>query len=254
MRKITAIFLYLFCFINFITSCKTYYQPQSVVYNDYRILSKSKQDSTLIKLLKPYSDSVNKSMNDEIAVAETELEKKQPEGSLGNILTDAMLDNAKKSFNTKVHGAFLNSGAIRLTSLPAGKITRGKIFELSPFENLIVLQKLSGITLQNFINHISERGGWPVSGITWQIKNQSAGKEGVNILVNGEPINYNAEYTIATLDYVANGGDDCAMLKVLPQINKGVIFRDAIIEYFAAQKSMGKKITAKIEKRVSYAE
>ena len=59
---------------------------------------------------------------------------------------------------------------------------------------------------------------------------------------------------MALADYVANGGDDCIMLKTVPQINNGYIFRDAILEYFADINKQGKKIVAKIENRVSNAE
>jgi 2',3'-cyclic-nucleotide 2'-phosphodiesterase (5'-nucleotidase family) len=246
MRICNAVFLSLFL----LCSCKTFYQPQTVTYNDYRIGQKNIKDSAVIKLLKPYADSVNKSMNDVIAVADAELEKKQPEGTLGNIMADAMMDKAKKIYQLPVDAAFINSGGLRLPSIPPGNITRGKIFELAPFDNAIVIQKLTGNILQSFLDHISAKGGWPVAGVQWQIKN----KQAVNVLIQGQPINETTVYNIAMIDYVANGGDDCTMLKTLPQISKGIILRDAIIEYFAVQSSMGKKITAKIEKRVSYAE
>ncbi|MBL0145080.1 MAG: 5'-nucleotidase C-terminal domain-containing protein [Chitinophagaceae bacterium] len=44
----------------------------------------------------------------------------------------------------------MNYGGIRLPAIPAGNITRGKIFELAPFDNIIVLQKISGKTFQAF--------------------------------------------------------------------------------------------------------
>ena len=57
-------------------SCSTFYQPQSVKYKDYRFTNASKPDSAILQLLKPYADSVNKSMNDIVAINEAELEKK----------------------------------------------------------------------------------------------------------------------------------------------------------------------------------
>jgi 2',3'-cyclic-nucleotide 2'-phosphodiesterase (5'-nucleotidase family) len=231
-------------------SCKTVYRPQAVQYADYRINQTSKQDSSVIKLLQPYADSVNKSMNAIVAVAAMELEKKQPEGTLGNVLADAMLVKAKQVYKTAVDASFINYGGIRLPSIPAGKITRGKIFELAPFDNIIVLQKISGKILQEFLNHISGKNGWPVAGISWQLKNKAA----INVLINGAPIDEMAVYTIAVLDYVANGGDDCNMLRPIPQINNGYLFRDAVIDYFTDMNKQGKKLTAQIEKRISNAE
>lgn len=249
MRKV-IIFLAGAYIINFSPSCKTVYQAQSVQYKDYRISQSIAKDSGVIAMLRPYADSVNNSMNAVIAISEIELEKKQPESPLGNLLADVMLEMARQNYKIPVDIAFVNFGGIRLPYLPAGNITRGKIFELAPFDNIIVLQKISGKLLQQLLDHIASKGGWPSSGITWQIKNKKA----INVIVGGAPINESAVYTISVVDYLANGGDDCNMLRPVPQINNGYLFRDAVFDYFSILTKKGKKITAKIEKRVSYAD
>lgn len=233
-----------------ISSCKTVYQPQSVQYKDYRVNQQQAADSAIIVLLKPYSDSVNHSMNNVIAVAGMELQKKQPEGTLGNVLADAMLYMAKEWYQTKVDAAFINSGGIRLPSIAAGEITKGKIFELAPFDNILVLQTLSGKVLQEFLDLVAARGGWPCAGISYQIKDKKA----INVFIDGVPLDNTENYVIANNDYVANGGDDCDMLRNIPQQNNGFLFRDAVLEYFSKLSKEGKQITGKIEKRVSYAE
>jgi 2',3'-cyclic-nucleotide 2'-phosphodiesterase (5'-nucleotidase family) len=241
--------LFLFLITSWLLSCQTFYHPQTVKYKDYRLTQTSKQDGALNTALKPYTDSVNKNMNDIIAVAEEELVKRQPEGSLGNIMADGMLAIAKEKFNQPIDASFINFGGIRLQAIPAGNITRGKLFELAPFDNVIVLQKIKGKVFQQFLNHISSRGGWPTAGMTWQIKN----KEAVNVLIGRKPLLETSTYTIALVDYVANGGDDCEMLKSISQINNGILFRDAIIAYFSSFTKQGKKIPAITEKRVSNA-
>jgi len=248
MRSLVKYPLFLCLF--FAVSCDTAYQTYTVQYKDYRISSKQPASNELSSMLKPYADSVNKSMNDVVAVAGITLEKKQPEGTLGNLLADAMMAKAKEKFNTPVDAVFMNSGGIRLPSIPQGNITRGKIFELSPFDNQIVLLKLNGKILQQFLDTTAIRGGWPTAGCTYQLKNKKA----VNITIGGQPLNENAEYTIGMVDYVANGGDNCDMLKPIAQQSRGYLFRDAIIEYFADAPKQGKALVSKIENRVSYAE
>lgn len=250
MSKISKFFSAGILITSLLFSCTLSYQAQKVQYNDYRIATGAKQDSAMLVLLKPYSDSLSKSMNDVVAVSETDLEKKQPEGSLGNFLADAMLAMAEKSYATHVDAAFINYGGIRLPSLPSGNITRSKVFELSPFDNLLVIQKVNGKVLQEFLDHVAAKGGWPCSGISMQIKDKKA----INIKIGGAPLNESATYTIANNDYVANGGDDCAMLKPIPQVSNGYIFRDAVFDYLAELKKQGKKISAKTENRVSNAE
>ncbi|HNU87164.1 MAG TPA: 5'-nucleotidase C-terminal domain-containing protein [Ferruginibacter sp.] len=250
MSKISKFFSAGILITSLLFSCTLSYQAQKVQYNDYRITTGAKQDSAMLVLLKPYSDSLSKSMNDVVAVSETDLEKKQPEGSLGNFLADAMLAMAEQSYATHVDAAFINYGGIRLPSLPSGNITRSKVFELSPFDNLLVIQKVNGKVLQEFLDHVAAKGGWPCSGISMQIKDKKA----INIKIGGAPLNESATYTIANNDYVANGGDDCAMLKPIPQVSNGYIFRDAVFDYLAELKKQGKKISAKTENRVSNAE
>ena len=249
MRKF-FLFQPLFAFLFIVTSCHTTYQPQSVQYRDYRITQKQSSSNEMNVLLKPYADSVNNSMSAVIAVAGMILEKKQPEGTLGNVLADAMLLMAKGKYQTAIDASLINFGGIRLPSIPAGNISLGKIYEVAPFDNIIVLLKLNGKLLQQLLNHIASKGGWPCAGMSWQIKNKSA----INISIAGNALDENKEYTIALLDYVANGGDDCEMLKTIPQQNNGYLFRDAVIDYFTKFNSEGKKITASIEKRVTDAE
>jgi 2',3'-cyclic-nucleotide 2'-phosphodiesterase (5'-nucleotidase family) len=244
MRNFLNIFL-LFA----ISACTATYQPSVVQYKDYKINSAISQDARMTSLLKPYADSVNKKMSDIIAVSAISLEKKQPEGTLGNVMADAMLVMAKQKYKTNVDAAFVNYGGIRLPSIPAGNIIRGKVYELAPFDNVIVLQKINGKVLQEFLDHISARGGWPCADITWQIKDKKA----VNVLIDGKPLDSNKVYTIANNDYVANGGDDCIMLKDILQISNGYLFRDAVLAYFGDFTKQGKKIFAQIENRVSNA-
>lgn len=241
--------LILFAAILFFTACHTSYQPQTVQYKDYRIKPDQRPVNELSTLLKPYSDSVNKNMNDVVAVAGMALEKKSPEGTLNNILTDAMLYMAKEKYQTNVDAAFLNYGAIRLPSVAAGNITRGKVFEIAPFDNILVLQKLSGNIIQQVLNLAAEKGGWPCAGMSYQIKDKKA----INIKINGVPLNEISIYTIALVDYIANGGDNCDMLRPLPQINNGYLYRDAVLDYFTKLNKEGKQIISTLENRVSNA-
>jgi len=203
-------------------------------------------DSSVQKFLQPYRDSLTSTMNVELATLETDLDKKQPECTLGNFMADAMYIMAENKYGVKPDVAFVNYGGIRLPSVKAGIITRGKIYELFPFDNILLLVKIKGTVLQQFLDHISNRGGWPVAGMTMQIKNNKA----VQVVIKGKPLDLNKEYTIALGDYTANGGDDAFMLKGLPQTNNGYLMRDALIDYASKLKT----INIQLEKRVSNAE
>lgn len=189
-------------------------------------------------------------MDGVIGYADVNMERKLPESELGNFLADAYLHMAKEKFNTDVDAAVMNNGGIRINQLPKGDVTRGRIFEIMPFDNLLVLQKLKGTVIQEFLDLTAADGGWPVAGITMQIKNGKA----VNVIINGKPLNSEKVYTIANSDFVANGGGDADMLKDIPQLSNGYLMRDAIFDYIKYLKGIGKNINAKIENRVTNVE
>lgn len=241
---------YLILLLAFLASCKTAFQPTKVEYKDYSISAQQPKDSSLLVMIQPYSDSVYKSMNEVVGVADATLEKKLPESSLGNFMADAMLYAAQKQFGKKVDAAFVNYGGIRINQVPKGPVTKGKIFELMPFDNLVVIQQVKGDVLQQFLDLTASRGGWPTAGITMQI----ADKKAVNVKVGGQPLDPAKTYAVVNSDYVANGGDDAAMLKTLPQQNRGYLMRDALFDYINYLKGLGKNISATTENRVSNAQ
>ena len=243
-----AFIVVLVCFAGL--SCNTSYQSQSLQYKDYRINDELQKDSSLLTFLQPYSLNVNKTMNDVIGIADIALEKKSPEGTLGNFMVDAFFTMAQEKYATKVDVAMVDYGGIRLTQLPAGNVTTGKIFELMPFDNLLILQKIKGNILQQLLDLIAAKGGWPMAGLAMQIKDKKA----VNVTIGGKPIDPNVTYTVVNSDFIANGGDNADMLRTIPQITNGYLMRDAIIDYIKRLKSQGKNISAKIENRVTNVE
>ncbi len=243
---ISLIFLFLITGL----SCNTVYQSQSAVYATYRITDAQAKDTGALALLRPYSEEVNRTMNDVVGVADISLDKKQPECTLGNFMVDAFFVMAGEKYNTKIDAAFLNYGGMRLTQLPSGPVTTGKIFELMPFDNLLILQKLKGSVLQELLDLTAAKGGWPVAGIRMQIKNNKA----VNVWVGDRPLDPDAVYTTVNSDFLANGGDNADMLRNIPQIANGYLMRDAIFDYIKKLKGQGKNISAVIENRVSNAQ
>lgn len=235
-----------FVAVLFTVSCSTTNQTTSLLYKDYRIEKTAKTDSGLSKMLQPYATSLSATMNKVIGFSNNNLSAKQPESGLGNFMADCMRTMAEKKFAKKVDAGFINQGGIR-SYLPKGNITVGKIFELMPFDNLIVLQEVKGSVLQQFLDKAAADGGWPVSaGLTMGIKDKKA----VNVTLNGKPLVTDAMYVIANSDYVANGGSDCDMLRKIPQVNKGYLLRDALIEFVTNLTQQGKPVDFTIENRV----
>ena len=231
--------------IFFALSCSTSYKAENIQYSNYRIQQNAVESKSLTPVIKPYSDSVNKLMNVVIGYNEKQLEKKRQGNALGFFITDAYLEMARQKVNAKVDAAFMNSGGIRLPDLPAGAITRGKIYELMPFDNLMVLLKMKGNQLKQYLDTLAATEGVIQSGITMQIINKTAQQ----VMVAGKPLDLNAEYFIAHSDYVAMNSN---LLKNIDRNTSGYLLRDAIIDYIRFLNDRNKKITVSNIERVSY--
>lgn len=248
MKKFLSHCLLIIFVLSLNLSCSTVYRSHSLYYKNYQINEAVQKDSSLLALMQPYEDSVNHTMNEVIGFVELSLIKKKPEGTLGNFMADAYFIMAGEKFNMKIDAAFMNDGGIRLDELAAGPLTRGKIFELMPFDNILIIQKIKGTVLQEFLDLTATQRGWPVAGITMQIKDKKA----INVFIDGQPLDTNKIYTTVNSDFIANGGNNADMLKPISQINNGYLVRDALFDYIKKLERQGKKISAKIENRVTH--
>jgi len=136
-----------------------------------------------------------------------------------------------------------------LPALPEGNITKSMIYELLPFDNYMVVLNMSPEMLQQFFDHIVLKGsGWPLSKQA-QFKLDTAKNRALNIKINGEDSTLKESYSVVMPDYIANGGDDCYMLKNIPQQNLNILIRDAMLNYLKVNKDT---IAPNLENRMYY--
>jgi 2',3'-cyclic-nucleotide 2'-phosphodiesterase (5'-nucleotidase family) len=231
--------------IFFAFSCSTSYKAENVQYSHYRIHQNANGNDHLSAIIKPYSDSVNKLMNVVIGHNESPLERKRQGNTLGYLMTDAYLEMARKKIDPKVDAAFMNSGGIRLPDLPAGPITQGKIYELMPFDNLMVVLKVKGSLLKQYLDTLAVTEGIVGSGMTVQIVNGSVQQ----VMIGGKSLDPNADYTIVHSDYVVMNSN---LLKNSNRSTSNYLLRDAIIDYIRWNNGIDKKVTVSNRGRIGY--
>ena len=148
---------------------------------------------------------------------------RRAETNLGDLCADAYRDQSGADI------AFVNGGGIRV-NIEAGDITLNDILKVHPFGNSMCVIEVTGQQVLDALewgarNVPNENGGYlQVSGLTYEIHTYIdnpcltdentlyAGIEGErrvkNVLVNGEPIDPEATYTLASHDYMLlNQGD-----------------------------------------------
>ena len=228
----------------FAISCNTSYKAESIQYSNYSI-QQTAPSNTITSIIKPYADSVNKLMNAVIGYNESQLERKKQRNTLGYFITDAYLEMAKQKIDAKIDIAFMNTGGVRLPDLPAGTITLGKMYELMPFDNLMMLVKMKGSLLKQYLDTLAANEGIIETGMTMQVVNKTPQE----IMIGGKLLDMNAEYTIVHSDYVIINTN---LLKNLGRKTNGYLLRDALIDYVKLNNNQGKKIKVSNIDRITY--
>lgn len=203
-------------------------------------------DEAVAELIRPYTEKLSTEMEVVVAQCEQEIFKGKPESLLGNWMADLVLEKSRRYYNGNIDFSVVNFGGIRVPSLPQGNITRGKIYELMPFDNYLVVVTLDGQTVQKLFDHIANLGGWPISGAQFTLSSSKA----LGLHIGGYPVKHQETYRVAISDYLANGGDKCTMLIDRPQEPLGVLLRDAILEYCNELTARGELISPVLEERI----
>lgn len=242
-------FGYLIIFF-FLTSCSYYYAESGHQTTQVRVTDIS-PDSTAGAIISPYKLALDGEMNAIVAELSTDMKKGKPESSLGNFVCDVIVKQGEKVTGKKIDFGVYNYGGIRQDNLSAGPITKGKIFELLPFENFTAIVYLDGPSTLLLIQKIINEEGWPISGnLRITVKNNLP----ESILINNEPFDQSKTYTIVMNDYMAGGGDNSAFLVGQKVEILGITIRDLMLQYLADETAAGRKIFSKTDGRLMYAD
>lgn len=191
------------------------------------------------EIIQYYKSNLDSQMNKPLGLSKQSMGKNRPEGLLGNWCADAVQYEALKFVNDTPVFTLLNHGGLR-TDIPKGTVTLGKIYEVMPFDNELVLILMSATDVDSLVRSIVENGGEPVSGIRI-----NACKGQVQFDIDSNASDY---YWVATSDYLANGGDDFRILsKGIRQIKTGILIRDALVNYIMANPVIETQLTERIK-------
>jgi len=228
------------------SSCTKGLHPVKADTAYHYIYGTSEVDSSVLKFIQPYHDSLAKEMNEVIAASSMAMDKGKPESLLGNFIADLLLEKGREYNEGAADFCIVNYGSLRIPSLPAGEITKGMIYELMPFDNFLVTMELNGNVVQQMLDYIASQGGWPVAGIKFKIHD---GKS-FEILINNIPLQPDKIYRVVLSDYLADGGDNLSMLRSGSRKNSGSFIRDVILEYLVGQTREDKMISSKLDNRI----
>ena len=208
---------YVILIIMLLLACSTEYKLQS--YSKV-IEVETEIDSSILAIIAPYQHEIEDQMNEVLTYTNNNLTKGKPQSTIGNFVTDLCLNYADADICVMINGGLR-------TSIDKGPITIGKIFELMPFENELVILELNKNDYIGLLQYIVRRGGEPFSGIKIIMNNKG------EIVSNSWPVNFEKgeKVKVLTSDYLANGGDKMSFFKNKKQYKVGIKLRDVIINY-----------------------
>jgi len=197
-------------------------------------------DRATQRVIQEYEAKAPHALQEEIGRTATPLDARidvvrARESALGNFFADAMRRWADAD------AALINGGGLRGNQVYGpGTLTHKDIFEIMPFGNFAVKLRLSGADLLAALEHGVAavemlEGRFPqVSGVAFAFDpSRPAGSRIVEATINGRPIDPEATYTLATYDFLADGGSGYSMFvnaeRVIPA-RSGELVTTIVIE------------------------
>ena len=188
-------------------------------------------DSTVDAFLKKQQEVYEAGFREVLGTTQTALTRSSiGEGTMNNFITDILRQRAQAD------AAFMNYGGLR-ADLRAGPLTREDVFKVLPFGNEIVAFQCSGKFLKMIIEAklYGSARGMTTSGMEIVFNpNLPTGQRVVSLTVNGEPLDPEKTYRVATNDYLMEGNSGLMLLRRIPEnmvVRTGIRLADAVAEY-----------------------
>ncbi len=193
------------------------------------------EDPAAKAIVAKYADLVGKEFETVIATATVALSRGgASESSLGDWMTDCYREGLVADI------ALQNGGGIR-ADLPSGPVMLRQLFNLMPFDNALVKIFMKGADLRAALEYgLGMTRVIQISGAVLEYRRgKPAGQRLVAATIGGAAIDDTKTYSIATLDFVADGGEGyTAFDRFISSDTTGILARDMLGECARRQKAI----------------
>ncbi len=168
------------------------------------------------------------------------------ESALGNLVADGQ----RAAMNADI--AFITTGSLR-ADLAEGNVTWGDLYSVQPFSSTVLSMTLTGDQVRDVLEQQWQTPLPPhnlaVSGLSYTFDDRrSRGSKIIEIQVNGAPLDPNAEYAAAMVDFLATGGDGYTVFMKGTNVVNGPFDVDALVTYM---ESLPEPVDVKAETRIT---
>ena len=246
MRRKIGIFLLIFPFFTLQFASAQQYKVKSTKWKRIEVTGEwdAMPDSQALAIVAPYKAGVDSIMSPVLGMSRVAMNPNRPESLLSNWAADVMVEGSTATGLPAADMGLVNIGGLR-NNMPKGIVRKGDIILISPFENSLVVLEMKGKDLLNLMQNIAAVGGEGVSSSVRLV----ISKDGklISATINGEKISHKRTYTVATLDYLAEGNDKMYALKKAKKRHEiGLKTRDVMIESIIKHRIIDAKMEGRI--------
>lgn len=195
---------------------------ESLDFTAIPVTDKVPDDPAAAAIIGEYENKLSAELDKPVGRTTVELEARSKmvrsgETNLGDFIADAFRQATASDV------VIFNGGSIRSdATYGPGEMTKRDVITLLPFENPIAKVAVKGAQLRAALEHgvsriveESENGRFPqVSGLRFVYDGRRpAGARVVEVTVNGQPLDDNRIYTLASSTYLLDGGDGYTMFR-----------------------------------------
>lgn len=192
----------------------------------------------------PYKASVDSIMAPPLGLSRVAMNAKRPESLLSNWAADVMVEGGTATGLEPADMGLINIGGLR-NNMPEGIVRRGDVMLISPFENYMVVLEMKGSDLLELMKDIAAVKGEGVSSSV-RMEITEDGKL-LSCIIGGKEIDPHRIYTVATIDYLAEGNDKMYSLKkAVKRHDIGILARDIMMEYIIKHRVIDSKLEGRI--------
>ena len=180
-------------------------------------------------IVSPYKFELDKEMNQVIAIAEVDFTNQRPNGNLGFLVADILLEKGKAFIPNQPMICLINTGGLR-APISKGNILLGDVFKLMPFDNQFLLVKMPGKSIFEIREYLQKSGGEPISGFS--ISQDS-------IFNAQNEIWKEEDFWVVTSDYLLNGGDNMVFFQQKIDVyDANLLLRNVILDGFKSRQKL----------------
>lgn len=248
MKQVSFFFILAFM----LSGCASHYKLAGIERS--RILIDSRYDAMVNAdaqgFIAPYKTVVDSIMSPVVGHVARYMWAERPESNLSNLLADVLIW-AGKNYGEKPEFSVYNMGGIR-AALSEGVVTYGNILDVAPFENKICFFDMRGDDVMALFRQIAHSWGEGVSHGVEMVINKN--RELISLKINGQSVDPQRVYRVASIDYLAQGNDGLEAFKRKTNLNSpredSNNMRFVIMDYFRENEANGIVTDAEVEGRI----